>query len=242
MQLEACPPIEYVKRKNQRNLRIRVKSDAVVVSAPYFCSQREMTAFVYERREWILETVGKLREKTSKTTNLLKSRENEILLRGEWLPLVIRPTRPGSKTWLLKERENRVDVYPPESFPAPKTLFETATVPNDIKNAFAKKLAQEELPLHFEELSGRLPFRWSRLFIRSQKTKWGTCSSKGNISLNWRLIKCPATIRDYIIIHELCHTVHLNHSPAFWNLVRQYYPDIEKAHKWLKTEGQFAFL
>lgn len=81
--------------------------------------------------------------------------------------------------------------------------------------------------------SHRLPF--NRLFIRSQRTKWGTCSTKGNISLNWRLILTPKHVIDYMILHELVHTKLLNHTHLFWVHLSAAYPELQKAIAWLKS-------
>lgn len=78
---------------------------------------------------------------------------------------------------------------------------------------------------------------YSRISIRDQKTRWGSCSNKGTLSFNWRLMLAPPTILDYVIVHELCHLTHMNHSPAFWQAVESVYPDYKNARKWLKDHG-----
>ena len=73
----------------------------------------------------------------------------------------------------------------------------------------------------------------NRIVIKDQKKRWGSCSSKGNLNFNWRLIMAPLTVMDYIVVHEMCHLVHLNHSQDFWNLVAEILPDykeIGRAH------------
>ena len=103
----------------------------------------------------------------------------------------------------------------------------------DVYRAYAIRYLGERLAA-LSTQSG-LPF--SRLTIRAQRTRWGSCSSKGNISLNWRLVQMPVFVSDYVMIHELCHTVHMNHSAAFWQLVQQHFPDTDNARQWLKTNG-----
>jgi predicted metal-dependent hydrolase len=95
--------------------------------------------------------------------------------------------------------------------------------------------ASDHLTRRIHELSAahRLPFK--RLFIRAQRTKWGTCSTKGNISLNWRLILTPPHVVDYVILHELVHTKILNHSHGFWVHLKATYPDHKKAMTWLQA-------
>lgn len=76
-----------------------------------------------------------------------------------------------------------------------------------------------------------------KVTIREQKTRWGSCSSKGNISLNWRLIMAPLKVIDYVIVHELCHMKEMNHSKNFWNIVSGVCPDFKESQKWLKDNG-----
>lgn len=198
-----------------------------------------MQAFVHERQDWIQKTFSRLYQNHKKQSDEIRSRENELLLRGEWLPISVKKPRPEAKKWLLVERNPEVHAYPPGL----GVDTEGGVYPGvPEKTEFLRKLAKTELPQRFEEVASALGFKWNRFFIRSQKTKWGTCSTKGNISLNWRLIMCPPEIVDYIIIHELCHTVHMNHSKAFWELLRTYYPETDKAHKWLREHGNIPFL
>jgi predicted metal-dependent hydrolase len=255
MQLEECPPVEYIKRRNQRNLRIRVKSDAIIVSGPWYSTKSQMASFVSDRQDWIRKTVIKLKKSTAQRNDLQEENEGCILLRGIWTPIVIRKPIPESTKWYLVERGERVDAYPPDTglidnmADAVKindvhsiTESTPIKVPKSALETFSKELAKKELPTYFEQKAAQLPFKWQKLYIRSQKTKWGTCSSKGNISLNWRLIKCPKHIWDYLIVHELCHTVHMNHSKSFWELVKKHHSDVDTAHRWLKVDGNLAFL
>ena len=78
---------------------------------------------------------------------------------------------------------------------------------------------------------------YSRITIRDQKTRWGSCSAKGTLSFNWRLMLAPPTILDYVVVHELCHLTYMNHSAAFWKKVESVYPDYRTARKWLKDHG-----
>ena len=74
-----------------------------------------------------------------------------------------------------------------------------------------------------------------RISIRNQRSRWGSCSRQGNISLNWRLIQFPPFVRDYIILHELAHLRQMNHSAKFWNEVARLCPRYPAAEKWLKA-------
>lgn len=78
---------------------------------------------------------------------------------------------------------------------------------------------------------------YNRYCIKGQKTRWGSCSSKGNLNFNWRLVLAPLWVLDYVVVHELSHLRHMNHSKEFWNTVASYLPEYKKAVQWLKENG-----
>jgi predicted metal-dependent hydrolase len=97
-----------------------------------------------------------------------------------------------------------------------------------------RRLAACELPVRVSELALAHGFSVSRVTVRNQRTRWGSCSRQGAISLNWRLIQSPAHVRDYIILHELAHLRQMNHSHRFWQEVERLCPDYQTAERWLK--------
>ena len=80
------------------------------------------------------------------------------------------------------------------------------------------------------------------LKIRKYRARWGSCNSKGQISLNYWLMICPDWVIDYVLIHELCHLQHLDHSRQFWQLVHSYFPNVEQAKQWLDSHGYIIAL
>ena len=101
--------------------------------------------------------------------------------------------------------------------------------------------ARRELPGRLLELARRLGLEVARVTIRNQRSRWGSCSPKGVIALNYRLVEMPADVRDYIMVHELIHLRQPDHSRRFWTLVEQAFPAFRAAERWLKTEGQGLF-
>lgn len=85
-----------------------------------------------------------------------------------------------------------------------------------------------------------LKVEYKRIRIGDQKTRWGSCSSSGTISYNWRLILMPEAILDYVVVHELCHMIEMNHSARFWARVAEILPDYQMRRKWLKENGKFV--
>lgn len=79
---------------------------------------------------------------------------------------------------------------------------------------------------------------YTRITIRDQKTRWGSCSSRGTLSFNWRLMLAPPAVLDYVVLHELCHLTHMNHSKEFWNSIASIMPDYKVHRTWLKEHGR----
>jgi predicted metal-dependent hydrolase len=100
-----------------------------------------------------------------------------------------------------------------------------------------RQLATRELPPRVLELAAWHGLIVRRVTVRSQKSRWGSCSRRGTISLNWRLIQTPAFVSDYICLHELMHLQQMNHSPRFWREVERVCPDYRMAKRWLKEHS-----
>jgi predicted metal-dependent hydrolase len=92
-----------------------------------------------------------------------------------------------------------------------------------------------ELPARLLELAARLGLSVSRISVRNQRWRWGSCSPRGHICLNWRLVLMPDAVRDYVMIHELMHLRRLDHSARFWKLVAAACPDYQSARQWLRA-------
>jgi predicted metal-dependent hydrolase len=97
--------------------------------------------------------------------------------------------------------------------------------------------AVAELPPRLRELAARYQLDVSRISIRDQRTRWGSCGRDGHICLNWRLILMPDWVRDYVMLHELMHLKRLDHSRAYWALVADAHPDYQEARLWLREHG-----
>jgi len=99
------------------------------------------------------------------------------------------------------------------------------------------RLAARELPPVVVEFAARFQVQINRITVRNQRSRWGSCSRRGTISLNWRLIQTPPFVRDYIVVHELAHRLEMNHSARFWQQVERWCPDYAAAERWLKQHS-----
>ena len=102
--------------------------------------------------------------------------------------------------------------------------------------------AQEIIKNRTAEYGVALGVNYNNIRIKDTKTRWGSCSSKGNLNFNYRIIMAPQAVMDYIIVHELCHLKHMNHGKEFWEAVAQYMPDYKKYKEWLKVNGRLLYV
>ena len=108
---------------------------------------------------------------------------------------------------------------------------------DDITVQYYKKRARKIMIEKVSELEKQMGVKVNQVSIRQQKTRWGSCSSKGNVSFNWKLILMPPNILEYVIVHELAHLKEMNHSSNFWKEVENILPDYRESRKWLKENG-----
>jgi predicted metal-dependent hydrolase len=109
---------------------------------------------------------------------------------------------------------------------------------HEAEKSQARAKARRELPPRLLELAAGLGLTVSRVSVRNQKWRWGSCSRRGHICLNWRLVETPEWVRDYVMIHELMHLRRMDHSRKYWKLVADACPDYQAARRWLRENGR----
>jgi len=209
-------PLLFVQNHRARRYLLRLGSDGTArVTIPRRGSLSTAREFVEKHIDWLERQALKL-ESQPKVSNELRMGA-EIWFRGEPVKIEFEDMgriRFGSETLKLPD------------------------LTKDLRPAIEKhlrKLAAKELSIRTLELAAMHAIEISRVSVRNQRSRWGSCSRRGTISLNWRLIQTPATVRDYIILHELAHRRHMNHSDRFWNEVARLCPEYQIAERWLKS-------
>ncbi|MEO6729492.1 MAG: M48 family metallopeptidase [Candidatus Dojkabacteria bacterium] len=123
---------------------------------------------------------------------------------------------------------NTIVVFKSESKKHPKTIL----------NEWLIERSRDHIADRVKFYAKNFNFQFKRVAIKDTVTRWGSCSSDKNLNFNWRLSFAPLKVLDYVIVHELCHTVHLNHSNSFWEEVERVMPEYKIAEKWLKINGR----
>ena len=139
---------------------------------------------------------------------------------------------------ILKEKESWINKHI-EKMKEKKAQYDALEVKR-LTNAEIQELADKALliiPERVKYFAKLIGVDYGRITIRNQRTRWGSCSSKGNLNFNCLLMLTPPDVLDYVVVHELCHRKEMNHSKAFWNEVEKVLPNYKELVRWLKEEG-----
>ena len=212
-------PIALVRNRRARRYVLRLRADGLArLTIPRSGSVTEAWQFAQRHGDWLEK---QLKRFAARSMQPMRPKEwfagTEILFRGE---------RVKSAT----DDEQKIIRFGTES-------LRVTDITADLRPAIEKYLrglAAKELPLRTQEFAAMHQLTVRRVSVRSQRSRWGSCSSSGVISLNWRLVQTPLFVRDYIILHELMHLRQMNHSARFWNEVQRVCPEYRSAKLWLK--------
>lgn len=203
-------PVRFARRRGFRHLKVSVNLyNEVVVNVPAYVADRYALSFLQKQADWIYD----LLRRTPGTPSIPEMLAHRPFISGagrEWaVDLCLAP-------------RVRCELNVPEGivrFKYSSSLeLETQTLGG--LRAFARHVIPERVTL----LARSVGVDYKNISVRDQRSRWGSCSARGTLSFNWRLVMLPFALHDYIIWHELAHLTHLNHSPAFWGLLSSYDP------------------
>ncbi|HEX2854400.1 MAG TPA: SprT family zinc-dependent metalloprotease [Opitutaceae bacterium] len=226
--------IVFERSHRARNYRLTLRRDGkAVATIPARGSEREARRFVEQHREWLER--ARERQKRRPRGAEVWTIGTLVLWRGEMT--AVRIATPV--TALDREANPRPQVC------LASDIFRVPGFDGDLRPTleahFARK-AKIELPGRAWELAATTGVDVKQVTVRNQRSRWGSCSVSGTISLNWRLVQTPDSVRDYIICHELMHLREMNHSPRFWARVEEVFPAWREAERWLKRNGSLVGL
>lgn len=216
---------KIVHSKRARRLRITVSVSGVTVTLPAGVKAVEAERMIQQNSRWLLAQLERVAKKKAVGSSIP---EDMVLLRGKPIHIeVIREVSRISRVHISELREKLLARVPAGSRGNPRGLVEP----------WLKAQARKDIEEVVLQQAARMNLRVKSISIRDQRTRWGSCSSKGTLSFNWRLIMAPPAVLEYVVIHELSHLRHPNHSPAFWGVVAHYAPDYKTLRHWLRKNA-----
>lgn len=217
---------EYQHRTHPRAKRLilRVQADgSVMVTTPKDTAKKTIDKFVTKNQDWIAKQRTKLQQLpkpvTDTTVRLFGQTYQKKLLYAAGEPAGIQ----------LKQNILILNTTAKQT--------EWGSDADQLLCQFLKETAENYITSKTATLSKQMELDYNNITLREQKTRWGSCSSKGNLNFNWRLVHYDKDIINYVIIHELAHLKHLNHSTEFWGLVAKHDPDHQQHRRFLKKQG-----
>jgi len=212
-------PLRVVRNLRARRYLLRLQADGSArVTIPRGGSRSEAQAFVARNHAWLEQQVAQFHARPK--TPAAWQAGTEILFRGERV---------------------RLEAHAGGGYRLGTEILPVTGAQADLRPAVEwhlRWLAERELPVRVRELAAPQQLAVQRVTVRNQRRRWGSCSRRSGISLNWRLVLVPAFVRDYIILHELAHLREMNHSPRFWREVERLCPEYRAAERWLKANRE----
>lgn len=218
MTLSDLPEIQIIRNIRSTRLRLRVEPEKIRLTAPIFCSQRQIQNFIQQSEQWLIQTWKK---QQLQIVEIDKTLPDELNLFDLVLPLnIIYRTQKKSYDWDLNQNLLMISDRAPEQY----------------LKAFVIAYAKQKLPDYLIHISHECDLPFGQCTIRRPKTRWGSCNTKHDIMLNSALVLYPSAITRYVCVHELAHTRHFDHSASFWCLVERFDLNYKMHRKHLKQK------
>ena len=229
-------PLEYtvIRRPRRKTASITVSADnRVTVVVPNHVTDERVRAIIESKAKWIRKRI----EHNLESKEAIKPKEfvtgEEFRYLGTVYRLCVEEGRPGVVT--LTDGTFHVCA------PSELTCDSRSEYVKSQMVDWYKKRAFEDLRNRVRHYEAQLNVRAALIRVKSLKSRWGSCSSRGNLSFNWQIVMAPLSVVDYVVAHELCHLVHLNHSSAFWSLLESILPGYRQSRQWLRKNGNMLW-
>lgn len=229
--------LRYRVRRSTRAKRLSLRYhqvDGFEVVLPQRTPLREVEPFLHSMEPWIASTLRRHPPRPPSAAPIPSS-----LSDGARVPFL------GKQLTLRLEGVTTSDGRSTVSYnTATDTLharidLDTPTPAADLLEQWFRYAAREIIPARATRYANLLGVHYGRIAIKDTRTRWGSCSSKGNLNFSWRLLLAPDEVLDYVIAHEVAHLLHLNHSAAFWATLARIYPTYRIPQRWLREHGKW---
>ena len=215
--------VEVVRTDRKRSASIRLLGDLVKVSVPMTLSDSRIRDLVIKRTPWIKNRLREQSDRPIPAAREYVSGETVTYLGKNYRLKVLIGDQPS-----IKLRRGYVEATVTETDIDPKNTIRS------LLGHWYRSLAEKRLGEKTERLAEVIGVNPASVSVKNYKSRWGSCSPKGDISYNWRIILAPHSIVDYVVVHELCHMLEHNHSSKYWKHVERYVPNWRECREWLK--------
>lgn len=217
----------------RRTMAIKIDANGnIKIYAPKGTSRRTIGNMVSSKADWIIKNLHEIKSAMAQEVKREYIDGEYFTYLGHDYPLQLK-VNPEIKKMTVRLIEGRFWVEAP--------VADGAVIRGGLE-AWYRFMGAGHINARLDYYQSLLDVSPSRVTIRNQKTRWGSCSSKGSLNFNWRLMMAPAEVIDYVVVHELCHLIHPNHSKKFWNQVSAILPDYRVRKDWLKKNGSRLIL
>ena len=218
--------IDLVRTDRRKSVSIEIEGSIVRVLAPKTISDSRIRDQISKRRQWITTKLHEQVKSEKPKQREYVSGENVLYLGKNYRLKVIIDEKPSIK---LKRGYLETTVTACDNDPK-RTIKE-------LVEGWYRSQAERRLQEKTVRFAGVIGVNPTSISIKNYKSRWGSCSPKGDVSLNWRIIQAPHSIIDYVVVHELCHLLEHNHSPKFWRHVERQIPNWKECREWLKVNN-----
>lgn len=212
---------DYIERSKRKTLSLTVlKNGSVIVKAPINMRDEIITNFVESKQSWLHEKLSNIKATQNKFEDVISGKQ--VMIYGNKYSVV--------KTDIKQiQTSNKFELFVPAKYEGEKQIKAIAL--------WFKKLAKKVLAERLAFIEKRINLKSTSFKIGDSRGRWGSCNSYGNIIINYRVVMLPPSIIDYVLVHELCHLLELNHSKKFWQNVEKFLPNFEIQRKNIKEYG-----
>jgi len=228
--------LEYqvIRSAQRKTLGLQVKQGQIIVRAPDFLTDKQIYSFINEKSAWLKAKID-LQKLQPELNPPSFTHGCSLLIHGEQKQLTI---AYQAKAQILNLNNEFCVIFPIRNRIVNGQLSSIEISQQKVKKQLEKwfkEQATSYLSTRLVELSKKTQLLPKSFKVRQYKARWGSCNNRGELSFNYLLMMAPFWVVDYVIVHELCHLTHLNHSREFWRLVSQHSPNFQQAQDWLKT-------
>jgi len=220
--------VKYTKKRKSVQLKI-VSSTHLEIAAPNAFPKASIEKILHEKASWIIKKIVHLKVVAANPLNKSITGGATILYLGHPHTLVLHTDKEKP---MISVQDYKIFIQVPII-----NTEQTSCFLESLLKQWYRQQAQQLLVATTSLWSAKIAVQPQRITIKEQKTRWGSCSSKGNINYNWRIVMAPPEVIDYLVIHELCHLRVPNHSLLFWQEVARFSPNFKQHRAWLKTNG-----